>query len=644
MPIGYVFVTSDVPPETEGYSAPIQVLVGMDRQGQIVAIDVLSYRESLRSSRGDFLHRGPFLGQFPGKSVRDPFRLRTDLDGIAGASITSDATARGIRNAARRVAAAYLNAPPDAAPSYIATIPLEELSNLLWAEMVDRRLVAQVDLVEGRTPMTLFMTYLREPAVGEMMVGASMFAAGLDSIGGIGTREDDHLMMMSLIGDGAFFFRPSQLSFVQDPDTLRVPFEDLTMLPLLTEGKLQGENRRTGLLWVDGSLDLSRPFEVRLDMAPNEGVAAGIYVVAPPTTLALAPGSEVAGDAGVQAATPDAAGAADAPTVALADPAAAAGPAGAAEPLAQEFDFDELLLEEELEEQSALQMMMERTSWPRVAALVVFLLIVSWAFAAKKENLRLATLLLTALWLGWIDGGFLSVSHITAGISVGPEVYLGDLPLLILVAFTVVTTLLWGRVFCGFLCPFGALQDFIAKIVPERFQRDLPQAVHDKALWVKYGILAIVVTPAIVGSSLSLFGYFEPFGTVFYWSTSVVLWLIAGGFLVASAIIPRFYCRYACPLGASLAIASLVSPFRIKRVEQCNLCKVCQHACPTGAIRGPAIDFKECVRCNTCETLLIEKAGVCKHDMAGIRARLVKLPMAGSHGKGGVRLAGGGSA
>jgi polyferredoxin len=179
------------------------------------------------------------------------------------------------------------------------------------------------------------------------------------------------------------------------------------------------------------------------------------------------------------------------------------------------------------------------------------------------------------------------------------------------------------------MCPFGALQDFIAKIVPERFQRDLPQWVHDKALWVKYGILAIVVTPAIIGSSLSLFGYFEPFGTVFYWSTSVVLWLIAGGFLVASAIVPRFYCRYACPLGASLAIVSVISPFRIKRVEQCNLCKVCQHACPTGAIRGPDIDFKECVRCNTCETLLIEKAGVCKHDMATIQSRLVKLPMAG---------------
>ncbi|HUP51280.1 MAG TPA: hypothetical protein VM198_02295, partial [Longimicrobiales bacterium] len=47
--------------------------------------------------------------------------------------------------------------------------------------------------------------------------------------------------------------------------------------------------------------------------------------------------------------------------------------------------------------------------------------------------------------------------------------------------------------------------------------------------------------------------------------------------------------------------------------------------CPTGAIQGPAIDFKECVRCNVCEVLLIERAGVCRHDMETIRPRLVPL-------------------
>ena len=85
---------------------------------------------------------------------------------------------------------------------------------------------------------------------------------------------------------------------------------------------------------------------------------------------------------------------------------------------------------------------------------------------------------------------------------------------------------------------------------------------------------------------------------------------------------PRFYCRYACPLGAALGVTALISPWRIKRVPQCDVCKVCEHSCPTGAIRGPKIDFKECVRCDICETKLIDKSGVCKHDMEAVAVRI----------------------
>ena len=92
---------------------------------------------------------------------------------------------------------------------------------------------------------------------------------------------------------------------------------------------------------------------------------------------------------------------------------------------------------------------------------------------------------------------------------------------------------------------------------------------------------------------MSLYQYFEPFGTVFFLSSSLLFWTIAGAFLLASAVVPRFYCRYACPLGAALAITSLISLRRIGRVEHCDHCKVCEQKCPTGAIRGPDIDFKE---------------------------------------------------
>jgi NosR/NirI family nitrous oxide reductase transcriptional regulator len=188
-----------------------------------------------------------------------------------------------------------------------------------------------------------------------------------------------------------------------------------------------------------------------------------------------------------------------------------------------------------------------------------------------------------------------------------------------------VTTVFWGRVFCGFLCPFGAIQDVMDRFVPKRIRREFSRPVHERALYAKYGILAIVLAPAILGLPFTLYHWFEPFGTVFFWSPSILLWTIAIGILVASAIIPRFYCRYMCPLGAALAIGTLLAPFRIKRVEQCGACKVCERACPTGAIVREKIDFKECVRCNTCETKLIEKAGVCRHDIEVVRNRLVNI-------------------
>jgi polyferredoxin len=224
-----------------------------------------------------------------------------------------------------------------------------------------------------------------------------------------------------------------------------------------------------------------------------------------------------------------------------------------------------------------------------------------------------------------VDGGFLSISHITAVIWIGPSAIMSDLPLLMMVVFTVVALVAFGRIFCGFLCPFGALQDFIDRLVPARFKRELPTAVHRGALKAKYAILALILLPALAGSETSLYQYFEPFGTVFFLSRDLVLWSIAGAFLAAAVVVPRFYCRYACPLGASLALASLVTFNRIRRVEQCDFCKVCEKRCPTGAIAGPQVDFKECVRCNDCEVQLIEKNGVCRHDMETIRPRLVQL-------------------
>ena len=628
--VGYAFLTSDVPPEEYGYSGPIEVLVGLNLDGALTGVEVVAYRESLRATRGDFLRQPSFLRQFRGKPIHDGFRLRQDVDGVTGATISVAAMSIGIRNAARRVARAYLEgADLEASPIYIGTIDLNELRNLSWEEMIIARLAREVEVVDqDSTRLVLGLAYVREAAVGEILLGPDRFQEGLEALGAGVEADGRPLMVFTLNGPDAFLFRPSSLFFVQGDDTTSVSAEDFSLVGLLSEGMLQRQVRRAGLLSIDQRLDVTQPFEIVIDLSPDGPISSTVYRVREGAVLASSP----------ERVTPEAPGA---PAGVGSDTLAAAGeaPAAVARPAAERMpipvqvqpadDRPALLFDDFEEEQTVLGATLARTSWMRVGGLLVLMGLVMWAFLSKRTALRWATLAATLVLLGFVDGGFLSVSHITAGISVGPGVYLADLPLLLLVVFTLITTLLWGRVFCGFLCPFGALQDFLDRIVPLRFRRELPSSVHGRALLMKYGILVLVLTPALFRARFSLFQYFEPFGTVFYWSTSPILWLIALGFLIGSAIVPRFYCRYACPLGAALALGSLLSPLRIRRVEQCQFCKVCEQKCPTGAIWGPKIDFKECVRCNICDVQLIKQSGACAHDISEIEQRLVQLPMAG---------------
>jgi len=105
--IGYAFVTPDMPPEPNGYSGPIDTLVGMDLQGKIVGLKVIYYKESLRYTMGDFFSWG-FEEQFIDKSAADGFRVGRDIDGISKATISARAATSGIRQAVRAVTQAYV--------------------------------------------------------------------------------------------------------------------------------------------------------------------------------------------------------------------------------------------------------------------------------------------------------------------------------------------------------------------------------------------------------------------------------------------------------------------------------------------------------------------------------------------------------
>ncbi len=583
--IGYLFETPDYPPEEIGYSAPIQVLVGMDLEGILTGIKVLYYRESYMSIRGDFLATERFPFQFKGMSVSDGFRVGRDVDGVSRATLTSWATSRGIRNAARRVARAYLSDSDFAASDGSGATALQLLEAQSWDEMKESGLVKDFPIVlEDGSELNLTIAFMGTEGLGDLMVGTADYSrADREASNRV---ANGNMVLIGIDGNASSPFRQERLAVMQGEEVYSIERRRFVYVGSADAGKIEGKVRFAGAMVLDEAIDLAQPFTVLYDTgveATNLEDIAQVEYQVPPLALALAQGRPV-------------------PAEFL--------PEGGSRNNFSDF-----------EEEGVFESLINNAQWSEVAALLVLFALVMTAFLRKSSAIRWVALAYTLGYLGFYNGTFLSISHITNGIKLGPSMFLSDLPLLLIIVFTIVTTLFWGRVFCSSLCPFGALQDFMTRILPRKWQRELPQAIHDKAIYIKYGILAMLIITSLTYSELSIFQYFEPFGTLFYFSQSVLLWVILLGILLGSSMISRFYCRYACPLGAALGVMALISPWRITRVQQCQVCKVCERGCPTGAIRMAEIDFKECVRCDVCEIKLIAKSGVCKHSVEEVKAR-----------------------
>ncbi len=661
-PLGFVFLTRDVPPEAMGYSGPVEALVGMRLDGTLAGVRVLDYWESYRSSMGDFLRDPGVQEQFTGKRVSDAFQVNGDVKRVTRATISTQALARGIRDASRKVAVAYADemdgASADAGPVDVRTAS--------WFDLRTRGVLKRI-LIESREGhLDISVTWLPNDSLAEIYLGAG----DTERIHAAAARAgltDPTFLLYTLDGPRLRYFLRDNWKVAQDGDTVDLSYRRVYNLGLTEEGKVAPESTLAGVFMLEGEADVARPFSLLYALEGHEGYYGvrfdGLDVgEEPPATAApaetgaadaepagrteapeeeapeeAAPGPTTTEAEATPEATPEAAPEAeeDAPP-----PAADIGPAPAVEedgpPPAAEVEpatevpdpaagSQEPLDLSTLREESELERTLAGTDWVRVARVTAVLLLGLAAFFAKSVALRWVSLAATLLVLGFLDAAFLSVSHVTAAIWVGPGVFLRDVPLLILASATLLTTLLWGRVFCGVWCPFGALQDVLERIVPARWRVRVPWAVHLRARWLKYAVLAGVVGAGLLGSRTSLYQYVEPFGTVFFPSRSLLLWSLAGLFLAGAVFVPRFYCRYVCPLGAGLGVLSVVAPWRIRRVPQCQPCRVCEQDCPTGAIQGPEIDFPECVRCNRCEVHLAARDGACRHDAEAVRSRLVQI-------------------
>ncbi len=259
-----------------------------------------------------------------------------------------------------------------------------------------------------------------------------------------------------------------------------------------------------------------------------------------------------------------------------------------------------------------------------LAALALLFLAQEWVTHRPRlwRGLRLGFLSVTLFVLGWGLGGQLSIVQVVAFLhsllnGFYWETFLIEPVIFMLWAFVALGLLFWGRgVYCGWLCPFGALQELLNAAATRLGVRqiEVPQALHERLWILKYtAFVAIVALSFYSMHDALVVAEVEPFKTAISMrmlrAWPFVLFVVA--LLAAGLFIERFYCRYLCPLGAGLAIPSKLKIFDwLHRRPQCGReCRLCETKCTVGAIdRLGRINSNECVLCLRCQVIMNDGA------------------------------------
>ena len=170
-------------------------------------------------------------------------------------------------------------------------------------------------------------------------------------------------------------------------------------------------------------------------------------------------------------------------------------------------------------------------------------------------------------------------------------------------------TLLFGPVFCGWICPFGTVQEFLGKIgrkiFNKRYNHFIPIKLDMLLRYIRYIILILVVVKTATSAKL-LFSNFDPYFALFnIWSDEVTrlsLFILAV-VLIASLFIERPWCKYFCPLGALLGIFNFFRIVKLKRNEKtCINCKACDRICPMNIniSTSKTVSNHQCISCMLC--------------------------------------------
>ncbi|MBI2253607.1 MAG: regulatory protein NosR [Proteobacteria bacterium] len=634
--LGYVFETTDI-----GYSGkPIKLLVGMDKSGVIVGAKVFEHHEPILLVGIPPEKLTAFVASLIGRNVIAKVEGEANaVDAISGATVTAIVINDGISRAALQVAkahglagfAASAAAAADTRTRSLAEIPFAKAD---WQTMLGDGSVRRLHLLNSDVD-TAFQKigvgspepYARAGVPTEQFVDLYVAMVSIEGIGRnlLGDAEYDRLRQwlkpgqqaVLIAANGDYSFRGSgfvrggifdRFQLEQDQTSVLFKDHDYRRLGDLPAGV--PAFKEVGLFRIPEGVvfDPTTDWQIKLLAQRPTG----------PTQKAFTsfPLSYHLPDRFISVSAPPA-------------PAPAAATPAAEEP--------------EAASANALWKQIWRSRVVDIVILSLSLTLLTLIFffqdvLVKKAKfftaLRIGYLIFSVVWIGGWAQAQLSVVNVltfTSAFLGGQfrwEQFLLEPLIFILWCATAVSLLFWGRgPFCGWLCPFGSLQELLNQLARRLGIRQITVPFHwHERLWpIKY-----IIFLALFGLSLNEFALAEQFAEVEPFKTAVLLrfmreWpfvIWAMGLLVAGLFIERFFCRYLCPLGAALAIPGRMRLFEwLKRRKQCGLeCQLCAKRCPVQAIHPLGqINPNECVYCmqcqviywddSTCPPLLLKKTG-----------------------------------
>ena len=216
--------------------------------------------------------------------------------------------------------------------------------------------------------------------------------------------------------------------------------------------------------------------------------------------------------------------------------------------------------------------------------LIAMMSIAAWAVIRKRSRTPvIAISLASVLYFGFFRYGCVcSIGSVqNVAIALTDSTYVIPLTVVLFFALPLFFALLFGRVFCSGVCPFGALQDLV-NIKNYRLSKILTKTLGILP-WI---YLAFAVMFAVTRSGF-IICRFDPFVGIFRLGGETALIIFGVLLLIASLFTGRPFCRFICPYGALLSLFSRVSVWKINITANCINCQLCHNSCPVDAIMPP---------------------------------------------------------